>query len=50
MTRATIDAVIAIAKDNKKFAEDERVLMIPGTEYTPENIDSVADKVWGCTQ
>lgn len=50
MTRATIDAIISIAKDGKKFEGDDRVLMIPGTEYTPENIDSVADKVWGCAK
>jgi ABC-type sugar transport system substrate-binding protein len=50
MTRSTIQAIIDIVKNGKKFTDKDRVLLVPGTEYTPDNFATTSDKVWGCAK
>jgi ABC-type sugar transport system substrate-binding protein len=50
MTRATLQAIIDFKKNGKKYDEKDRVLLVPGTEYTPTNFDATKDKVWGCAK
>ena len=48
MSRKTIEVIIDIAKNNKKPEGDDRIQLIPGTEYMKSNIDQVEGEVWGC--
>ncbi len=48
MSRRTIEVIIDIAKNGKKPEGDDRIQLIPGTEYMKSNIDQVEGEVWGC--
>ena len=40
--------VVDIAKHHTKLPDKERVVLIPGVEYTPANFAETSGKVWGC--
>ncbi|MBX3566471.1 MAG: sugar ABC transporter substrate-binding protein [Rhizobiaceae bacterium] len=48
MSKRTIEVIIDIAKNGKKPEGDDRIQLIPGTEYMKSNIDQVEGDVWGC--
>ena len=48
MSRRTIEVIIDIARNGKKPEGDDRIQLIPGTEYMKSNIDQVEGEVWGC--
>jgi len=48
MSKRTIEVIIDIAKNNKKPEGEDRIQLIPGTEYMKSNIDQVEGDVWGC--
>lgn len=48
MTRSSLEVIIDIVKDKKKIADKDRVRLLPGIEYTRDNLTTAADKVWGC--
>ncbi len=48
MTRETIRVVVDIAKHHTKLPDKERIVLIPGVEYTPSNFAQTSGKVWGC--
>jgi ABC-type sugar transport system substrate-binding protein len=50
MTRNSLQVIIDIVKDHKKIADKDRIQLIPGIEYTKDNLSTVADKVWGCSK
>jgi ABC-type sugar transport system substrate-binding protein len=47
MTSASLQAIIDL-KHGKKYGDKERIQLVPGTEYTLQNLASTRDKVWGC--
>jgi ABC-type sugar transport system substrate-binding protein len=48
MSRRTIEVIIDIAKNGKKPEGDDRIQLIPGTEYMKSNIEQTEGEVWGC--
>jgi ribose transport system substrate-binding protein len=48
MTRETIRVIVEIKKNHLKLADKDRVVLIPGVEYTPANFAETNSKVWGC--
>jgi ABC-type sugar transport system substrate-binding protein len=50
MTHNSLQVVIDMVKDHKKIADKDRIQLIPGVEYTKDNISNTQDKVWGCSK
>jgi ABC-type sugar transport system substrate-binding protein len=48
MTRETIRVIVEMKKNHLKLADKDRVVLIPGVEYTPANFAETSSKVWGC--
>lgn len=46
MTRQSLEAIAKI-KAGQKLTEEQRVVYLPGIEYTPANLTQTQDKVWG---
>jgi ABC-type sugar transport system substrate-binding protein len=46
MTRQSLEAIIKI-KGGEKLTEAQRIVYLPGIEYTPANLAQTQDKVWG---
>ncbi len=48
MTRRTLEVAVDIAKNNKKPEGDARIELMPGIEYTKDNLGTTEAEVWGC--
>lgn len=46
MTRQSLEAIVKI-KSGQKIPADQRIVFLPGIEYTPANLAQTQDKVWG---
>ncbi|MCB1486590.1 MAG: sugar ABC transporter substrate-binding protein [Bauldia sp.] len=49
MTRRTLEVVVDIAKNDKKPEGDARIELMPGVEYTKDNLAETEASVWGCS-
>lgn len=46
MTRQSLEAIVKI-KGGQKIPDNQKIVYLPGIEYTPTNLAQVQDKVWG---
>jgi ABC-type sugar transport system substrate-binding protein len=50
MTKNSLLVIIDIVKNKKKIEDKDRIQLLPGLEYTKDNLAETGSKVWGCAK